>query len=78
MPALLVAGDHAAGGQEAFADGAAALLGLAQAAAELVASSRDARPMMPAVRLVVRVRRSVILFDQQFLGHSRDPLPFQT
>jgi hypothetical protein len=54
VPALLVAGDDPRGDLEALADRAAALLRLAQRAAELVAEPRLLGPVMPAEGLEVR------------------------
>src|SRR3546814_19670461 len=75
VPALLGAGDHAARREEAFADGPATLLGLAQTAPELVAHPRMLWPMVPAVRLVVRVAAVRNLIDQEILGHALQSLP---
>src|SRR5690606_28334370 len=75
VPALLVAGDHAARREEAFADGPATLLGLAQAAPELVAHPWMLWPMVPAVRLVVRIAAIRNLIDQEILGHAVQSLP---
>src|SRR5258706_1184170 len=51
MPALGVAGLHAARGLEAFAYRAAAFLRLAERAAELVRHEEVIRPLLPAERL---------------------------
>ncbi len=53
VPGLVVTRDHARGGQEALADGAAAFLRFAEPPAELVGEPGVLRPVMPAVRLVV-------------------------
>ena len=75
VPAVQVAGHHAAGGLKALADGAAALLRLAQLAAELVAQPRVLRPVVPAERLVMRPALRRHFLDEPFLdlGHVFAP-----
>src|SRR5262249_10583301 len=70
VPALLVAGLHPAGGQEAFRNRATALRHLAERAPELVAHPGMLRPMMPAKRLVVRIRAVGNLVDQELFRHA--------
>src|SRR5262249_17881253 len=71
VPALLVPGDHAAGGEETFGDGTAALLRFAQRTTELVAHPRIFRPMVPTVRLIDAVRHVRDLIDQKLFRHDR-------
>ena len=71
VPALFVAGDHAAGGKETLGDGAAALLRFAKSAAELIAHPRIFRPMVPAVGLIHAVRHVRDLIDQKLFRHNR-------
>src|SRR4030095_4218710 len=66
VPALLVARDHARRGEEALADGAAAFLGLPQAAPELVGQPGVFGPVVPAVWLVVGLLVLGDLFDEIF------------
>jgi hypothetical protein len=73
IPALLVARNHTAGGEEAFRHGAAAFLGLAQRAPELIAEPRMLRPMMPAKWLIMRFGAIGDLIDQQLFGHYSLP-----
>ena len=54
VPALLVARNHPRGRLEALADCAAAFLRLPQPAPELIRHPRMQRPLLPAIRLVVR------------------------
>ena len=54
VPALQVAGDHARSRLQHLADRAAAFLGFAEAAAELIGEPGMLRPVMPAERLVMR------------------------
>src|ERR1700704_4873183 len=54
MPAFEIAGDHPGSRLHHLADAAAALLRLAEAAAELIGKPGMLRPMMPAERLVMR------------------------
>src|SRR5690606_17044132 len=80
VPALVVAGDHAARRLEHLADRAAAYLRLAQAAAELVGEPRMLGPVMPAEGLVVRRAVGGDLLDgvvgavlRGGVGHGRLP-----
>src|SRR5262249_121008 len=54
VPRLRVAGNHPSAGLQAFAAGAAPLLGLAEPPPELVREPRMLGPVMPAERLVMR------------------------
>ena len=73
VPALVVAGRHAARGQKALADGTAALLGLAQGAAELIGHPGMLGPVMPAVGFVVRPPGFVDPVDRLFFHEKTLP-----
>ena len=54
MPAFLIARHHAARREKTFADGPSPLLGLSKCTAELIRHPRVLRPVVPAVRFVMR------------------------
>ena len=66
VPAFQIARDHPRSRLHNLADAAAALLGLAQAATELVGQPGMFRPMVPAERLVMRTAIGGDQFDGVF------------
>ena len=78
VPALLVSGRHAARRLETLADRAAALLGLAQRAAELVRHPRVLGPVVPAIGLEMRALFRSDSVDELLFQGAFSPRPVST
>src|SRR6185369_9670181 len=70
VPAIVIARDHPACGQEALRHRSSAFLRLAQGATVLVGWPWEFRPMMPAIRLIVRMAVHNFGVDEFLLAHG--------